>query len=196
MSTYRAGVCAAGLETLLCLVLQACAPSQSAVQTAIAGTQAAHVTPAEAIVLDSVPFRAGDLPGQYSSGQVTYQWPADLPEPALPANLVLQKVGWDISSGFNDDYVLIALFETQEELDSAFAQAIAVRRAPEAHPAAVGDRSAFAMVSTFSGDGFFAFTKCAALAVIRITGADVAESLLKAYAQRIDRRLAPLVCRP
>ena len=113
-----------------------------------------------------------------------------------PDNVVIQKVGWNISSGFEDDYVMIALFKSNQDLQNSFDNAIKTYDAAEKTSATVGDKSAFVMVSTFSGDGFLAFTRCSALVVIRITGADINEDLLTSYAQRIDKRLKPLVCQP
>lgn len=181
------------------LILVACtstpkAPSEASVQTAIAQTQTAQIPLLNDINLDAIPFQPGDLPNQYESGQASYKWADDLPKSVEPDNVVLQKVGWDISDGFEDDYVMIALFKSNQDLDASFDAVIKVHNARTIEPSAVGEKNAFVMVSTFSGDGFLAFTRCSALVVIRILGADVDEELLTSYAQRIDKRLKPLVC--
>lgn len=171
-------------------------PSEQSIQTAIAQTQTAQTTKLSEINLDSIPFQPGDLPNQYESGQASYKWADDLPKTVEPDNVVIQKVGWDISSGFEDDYVMIALFKSTQDLDNSFNAAIDTYKAKTKEPATVGEQNAFVMVSTFSGDGFLAFTRCNALVVIRITGADIDEDLLTSYAQRIDKRLKPLTCQP
>jgi hypothetical protein len=172
------------------------APSENAIQTAIAQTQTVQVALLNEINLDSIPFQPGDLPNQYKSGQASYKWADDLPKSVEPDNVVIQKVGWDISSGFEDDYVMIALFKSKQDLDNSFSAAINTYRAEKKESSTVGEQNAFVMVSAFSGDGFLAFTRCSALVVIRITGADISEELLTSYAQRIDKRLKPLICQP
>lgn len=185
--------------SILAISLTACESnslSEASFQTAIAGTQAAQITPLSEINLDQIPFQSGDLPNQYTSGQISYKWPDDLLESTKPDNVVIQKVGWDISSGFSDDYVMIALFKSTQNLYNSFNEVIKTYKAEEITPATVGEKNAFSMVSTFSGDGFLVFTRCSALVVIRITGADVNEDLLTSYALRIDKRVKPLVCHP
>ena len=187
------------IAVVVAIVAASCAPSRAPevpVQTANPTTQAPQTTPLADLNLDSVPFQPGDLPNQYESGQATYRWPEDLPLLTEPDNVITQKVGWDISSGFMDDYVLVALFASSDALHDTFAAATSTYEAVEHDPPSVGERSAFVMVSAFSGDGFFAFLRCDALVVIRITGADVDEELLASYAQRVDRRLKPLACQP
>ena len=170
-------------------------PSEQSIQTAIAGTESAQKSLLSEINLDAIPFQSGDLPNQYSSGQVSYRWADDLPKLVEPDNVVIQKVGWDISSDFKDDYVMIALFKSEQDLRNSFNEVVKTYNAKE-NITPVGDKSAFLMISAMSGDGFFAFTHCSALVVIRTTGADVNEDLLTSYAQRIDKRLKPLVCQP
>ena len=194
------------LFTLLWLsiivIVSACAPvaqtpSEQSIQTAIAETQSAQVPQAPSLSelnLDSIPFQPGDLPNQYESGQASYKWADGLPQTVKPDNVVIQKVGWDISSGFEDDYVMVALFKSKQDLDNAFDAATKTYGARIIEPATVGERNAFVMVSTLSGDGFLTFTRCSAFVAIRITGADIDEELLTSYAQRIDKRLKPLIC--
>jgi hypothetical protein len=179
------------------VILSACtpaAPSENTIQTAVAQTLAAQITPLGRINLDSVPFQDGDLPNHYGSGQVVYQWPEDVALVSVPENVIAQKVGWDISSGWTDDYAAIALFSTQGALHDNFTALMSAYEAVEHHPALVGDRSTYVEYNTLSGGGYFVFTHCGALVAIKTVGADMDEDLLSAYAQRIDRRLTPLIC--
>lgn len=144
--------------------------------------------------LDSVPFQSGDLPNQYSSGQIVYRWADGLPNNYLPDNIILQKVGWDISEGYSDDYVLVALYESIDDLNSEFLAIANEFDGKIIDPNSVGEKEAFVMISALSGEGLLEFTKCNALVVIRITGADVDLELLEGYGSRIEKRLKPIVC--
>lgn len=171
------------------MIFTSCTAAPSATAAPVAPTQSLSE-----IDLDAIPFQPNDLPNQYTSGQISYTWAADLPKPVEPQNVVIQKVGWSISAGFKDDYVMIALFDSASDQETSYEAVRKTYSAKPAEPSAVGDRSAFVMISTFSGEGFLVFTQCTALVAIHITGADVSEDLLTSYAQRIAKRLKPLIC--
>jgi len=190
------------LLTIIASIL-ACAPSQSAIhtsvaetQTAIAQTQVAQVTQAPQlsdINLDSIPCQPGDLLEPYHCGQIIYnRWVEDLPQVAEPDNVIVQRVGWDISNDLNNDFVLIALFKSNDDLQNSFEEVRKVFPTTETSPV-VGDRST-EYISADIGPGFLTFIHCSALVVIQFDGATVTEDMVMSYAQRIDKRLKPLVC--
>jgi hypothetical protein len=190
------------LFLLSVLVIVDCQPSEQAIQTAMVQTQQAQPTPSPEvqqtpladIVLDPALFQSGDLPSQYSSGQIAYQWADGLPQAVAPDNVIIQKVGWDIGEGFDEEYLMIALYESPDDLEQSY-QAI-IRNFPDkqSEAAQAGDKATFIFLSEFSGRGFIAFTHCKALVAIDMTGANVSKELMQAFAQRVDKRVTPLAC--
>ena len=178
------------LFTIIASIL-ACAPLQSAIQTAvaetqtvIAQTQVAQVTQIPQlsdINLDSIPCQPGDLLEPYHCGQIIYnRWVEDLPQVAEPDNVIVQRVGWDISDDLNNDFVLIALFKSNDDLQNSFEEVRKVFPTTETSPV-VGDRSA-EYISADIGPGFLTFIHCSALVVIQFDGATVTEDMVMSYA--------------
>jgi hypothetical protein len=183
-------------------LLTSCFPvtlSATSTQTAV-NTLAVQVTQTPQLAdinLDSIPYQPGDLPEPYHSGQKYYGWVEYLPQAAEPDNVIIQKVGWDISSDLNNDFVLIALYGSAEDLQASYEAVKAVFPTIESSPSAVGERSAiYISADPGVGPGYLAFTHCSALVVIQFVGATVTEEMFVSYAQRIDERLQPLVCQP
>jgi len=183
----------------------ACAPLQSVIQTAVSGTLTAvsqtQVTPnppapqPTGIKLDWIPCQPGDLPEPYHCGQIIHdRWVEDLPQAAVPEDVIVQRVGWDISNNLNDDFVLIALFKSNVDLQKSFDEVTRVFPTTET-AALIGDRSAI-YIPTDVAPGFLTFTHCSALVVIQFGGSTVTEDMLMSYALRIDERLKPLACQP
>jgi len=174
-----------------------CSPSPSDIQTAIAQTKIPTTAPTKVSIadinLDTVPFQAGDLPNQYKSGQIHYEWTLEFPQPIKASNVIIQKVGWDLSEDFKDDYVMIALFKSNGDAQETFRLLTPVD-IKTANPGTAGEQSNYLLVNKFSGDGFYSFVRCNAFVLIRMTGADMSERLMSSYGKRIDKRLRPLIC--
>ena len=190
------------------LSFSACSPSPQAIQTAMVGTQTviaqtqeafaqtqqAQRSPFAEINLEPVLFQSGDLPAPYDSGQIVYRWPDGLPQTYFPDNLILQKVGWDINQGFEDDYLMIAVYEHTDSLEKAYQDIVDYFSIKPSVSAEVGDQATYITISEFSGRALLVFSHCNALVAIDITGANMSKDLLEAFGQRIDARLKPLVC--
>jgi hypothetical protein len=196
------------------ILMAACAPSPQAIQTALIGTQTAIAqtqeaqrTPLAEINLDPFLIQPGDLSEQYVSGQIIYQWPEQLPQTITPDNLIVQRIGVDtnkvnfgdfftltaaeldaqIQHLYKDNYLMIALYESSDNLEKAYQD---IRG--QGGSAEVGDKSTI-LVYPDSGYGFIVFTRCNALVAIEIEPFMQIDVLLP-FAQRIDKRLKPLVC--
>jgi hypothetical protein len=203
------------LTCILVFFLAACASSQQAIQQTIAGTQTAMAqiqevyaqtqeayaqtqeakrSPFAEINLEPVLFQSGDLTSPYKSGQIVYYWADGLPQTYFPDNLILQKVGLDISQTFEDDYLMIAVYASTDSLGKAYQDIVDYFSSKPSVSAEVGDQATYFTISDLAGRALLVFTHCSALVVIDITGANMSKDLLEAFAQRIDIRLEPLVC--
>ncbi len=209
------------LAIALSLLLPACSPSAGAVETAIAQTQAARPTsspvptvrptatatkastatptpvptatqiPLADIDLESLLIQSGDLPAGYSGGQVRSGAPAMFDE--LPPAIA------DISQQFEHNGgpaggVTIFLYSTVALVRSGYQAILAGFGDDTVARVTVGEQAR--MVETgFGFDGAdIVFTRCAAVVHVRMTdGADAAS--VTAYAERLDDRLQPVVCR-
>jgi hypothetical protein len=192
---------------LIMISLVACSPSPQTMQATIsetrapiqdlaAETQTARSTSLAGVNLEPVLFQSGDLPAQYKSGQIAYRWPDGLPLTYFPDNLILQKVGQEISQTFEDDYLMVALYDSKDRQEKAWQDIVDYFSDKPGVSAGVGDQATYITISDTSGRALLVFTHCSALVAMDITGADMSKDLLEAFAQRLDERLEPLVCKP
>jgi hypothetical protein len=167
---------------LISFLISACggkfdADIQATVQTSVAQTQQAEKTPLADINLEPALFQQGDLPNQYESGQIAYKWADELPQPVKPDNIVIQKVGRNLSEGFGQEYLLIALFESATDLDTTYNASLDQHKERKFKTAEIGDKAQFAVLDFVIGRTFLVFTRCNALVVVDVNIGKLGEPL-------------------
>jgi hypothetical protein len=186
------------LVLLVAGVVSGCAPSDSAVQTAIARTQAAGPPPAP--VLSSEALRMllilqGDLPEDYEA--VAYHtrlssWFDGGPMPDYWAGRNLTYKGNDGGSA-----QLAVYMDTSQ---SGEAYKAAARRLSEPSELGesgwveVGEEAAMTTTNLMMYTASIAFRRCTAVVALQFIFTHKGDEALS-YARRLDERLKPLVCK-
>jgi hypothetical protein len=184
----------------LMIILSACAPSETSVQTAIARTQAATTAPAKMplsdIKLESIINQAGDLPPGFSESKISDSGPefnSDLKKAVRSIYLQFtleNKPGGGIS---------IYLFDNPEYLGQAF-DTVSQNFINPKPLEGLGERAVSSSASVASVGGYppvqstdLVFQKCTALVIIHFS-LEHLENAAKAYGLRIISRLEPFIC--
>ena len=201
---------------VLASILAGCsyAPSENTIQTAIAKTQTAQPTntitpeptdtstptpvPLENLDLEQIIFMTGDLPSQYKfsvldeglSKIAPFYLLTNFPKPDAITTLSIDNT----TSGLFipvPSQVVILLYNDLEERDDGYTALINYKWAgyPVKPLAKTGERAVYINYGLITGFEYVVFERCNALVYIG-TDADTVN-----YAQRLDRRLAKLVCR-
>jgi hypothetical protein len=205
---------------LVAVLLASCssAPSGDAVQTAIAQTQIAQPTntlvpiptntptpeptstptpiPLSELDLEPILVMPGDLPAGYSAAQVSSDPPAMFNDVPQPVNQIYQQFEQDNESAGG---VAILVYDNQSDVDTAYNNLLEGMGETSKSVSGVGDR---ASAVSFDYSAVLAGAKgmdllvslCNTIIHTRITGSDNIDYLIS-YAQRLDERLTPLVCR-
>ena len=186
-------------------LLAACTPSQNAVQTAIAQTQAAIPAatqiPFSLLHLDDVLIQENDLPAGISGAQIDNGVGLDLADYYLSQDMAYQdqRRGW-VQVFIYEDTSLTA-WRYGNRL-SGFASECA-KAAGQCHPGdpqtifGLGEDAKMIDVYNMIGPDAYtvAFYRCHAVVEISIWSAINDSSGLITYAKRLDERLKPIVCR-
>jgi len=208
---------------LLLVILGGCGPSQEDVQKAISQTQTAAPTatqlptptpeptpipvPLGEIDLESLAILSGDLPAGYSSAQVDNNPPEMFNNLRGYANALFQQFEHegDVAGG-----VTIMLFDSIWSATAAYNVVIDGFGEPPTNPESEifqmgdlespGERASFAILNwdfpTFNVSTKLtelAFIRCHAVVHIRISDTTKLDYAVR-YGERLDERLAPLVC--
>lgn len=191
----------------LVLILSACAPSESAIQTAMVQTQAAYTPtpeptpiPLKDIDISDVLVVQGDLPAGVSAAQLRDTAPEMYNKlPITDKTTFLQFESNNKAAGG----VVVFLYEDETERLKAFD--LVVDSMGDDLPEqiiGVGEQAAGFGVdfkSPLDGSSLIkaaeiAFLRCAFVAHVRFTNTDDVDAAI-AYAKRLDKRLTPLFCR-
>jgi len=205
---------------LLVLLLLACdsaKPNASAIETAIAQTQAAIPTstpiptptsiptptpiPLSDIDLESILLLSGDLPIEFVGDQVK-TIPPKVFNGAPTADQVIQQT---IRSGiYGGDGISILLYQSPSDLDTAYnivnkAMEIKGKNGIFKPLPNLGEKAVFSQsLSMFESQMIYStqivFTRCHALVYIDLFAPSADLVVATTYAQRLDKRLKPLVC--
>jgi hypothetical protein len=204
---------------ILALLLASCstAPSENAVQTAIAQTQIAQPTetptplpptpttiptatviPLKDINLSYVMFLPGDLPSGYEPSQIKSGVPGE-----GVINIFVQEIAY---KGERGGRVSVSIYDTPEQASSAYQQVISNQKNDSTgfKQEAISDlgEKAFGLqvyvpliggLSPIQGS-FITFVRCNALVEAGLILAKNYSGLVD-YAQRLDERISKLVCR-
>ena len=191
------------MKRMLLLVLlftTACAPSQSAIQTAIAQTQAAIPTAISTstpialkdIKLDALLVQPGDLPAGITTAQIRSTAPAMFSGLPVADQTVFQQFSQagNISGG-----ATVFLYSDATKRQNAYAQ-IHDGMGPAGLNSTVqnvGEKSNEIHMTLIQDEYEILFLRCTAVVHIRMFIDDNAS--IEAYAQHLDQRLTPVVCR-
>lgn len=203
LMNMRSMVLAAMMFAAFVFVVGACAPSQGAIQTAIAQTQAAQplatvtvlpptptAVPLEDLDIESVLVKDGDLPENLERDQVKSSLPDSLKALVPAPNRVVRQ---EFTSGiFRSDGTTIMLYESLDDLQKAYPVVVdLVFESAGGESAGIGEQSAIEGVQSPK----IIFVRCHALVWVGLfTGADDVRDMALEYAKRLDKRLAELVC--
>lgn len=186
---------------LIAFVLSACSPSETAIQTAMASTQAAYTptpeptpVPLTAIDLSDVLVMSGDLPAGYSPAQIRDE-PSlryrEVPQADKAISMQLEQ------SGEMGGWVTVFLYEDADAVLPAYEALLGTMEIEGAKSIEGIGEQAFGYEMNFQNMLIateLAFTRCAVVAHIQFDWLkDLAAAT--AYAKRLDGRLAELVCR-
>ena len=210
------------MKTAYCLVtiaflLASCSssPSGDAIQTAIVQTQTAQPTstivptdtpeptntpvPLGELDIESILLMPGDLPSNYKLSifykdrEVHSTGPNlnKFPEPDADTSMDIDNTNViDFWGNYEKSYVSIMLYNDLTQRDAAYGILIDPNNFFDTSVISQGDVGEKAVAVTRPMlDNIVIFTRCNALVYMRTTG-DTAN-----YAQRLDERLTPLVCR-
>lgn len=187
------------LVLLIVLVLASCQPSQAAIETAIASTQVALPTatpiPFSEFNLEGTLIQENDLPAGYSGAQVSNFAPEafkNVPKADYTISQQFEKNGQQNGS------VTVFLYEDltrQNNAYSTIAEGLTnERRSVEGE----WDRGELVSINiTFPLKLILidmVFSQCHAVVHIRFTASD-SENNMITYAERLSKRLTPIVCR-
>lgn len=205
------------LLSMFALLATACgSASESAVQTAIAQTQAAIPTPSpiptqtpiptptpiplSEIDLETILLVSGDLPPDFVGGQVKSIPPKYL-EGGPTADQVIQQ-GFR-AGAFASQGILILLYKSPSDLETAYSTML--ERSNNFEPLAdIGekaaikggnvDENALIIVGVGAKSTQLVFTRCHALVYIDLYATSASVEVTTTYAQRLDKRLTSLLC--
>jgi hypothetical protein len=179
------------------VILSACAPvapSEGAIQTAIAQTQAAAPTPTpipfSALDLEDVVITDGDLPAGFEPSQIRSELGDLSNDAATPDYFFSQSVSH--GGGFGG-MVDVLVYEDSAQVEPAYA-ALANSMPGDARDVAIGEKASAASDFRIIEVASLTFVRCHAVVSIQFQGTANIDDVV-AYATRLDKRLEPLVCR-
>lgn len=184
---------------LVACLLAACAPSEQAVQTAIAGTQAAWTPtpsptniPFSSLNLEDKIIIAGDMPPGFSASQIGYT-PGGFTKGAPHADYYIsQLISHNSAMGGIID---VLLYEDINKVTIAYQSILDTMIMSNSEDAGVGEKSISSNSSSFVEVTDLAFIRCHAAVHIQFIGSSNKDYVI-AYGQRLDKRLQPISCRP
>lgn len=209
----------AWLLLMLLIFVASCAPSQDAVQTAIAQTQSAITqtqsaqkskTPYEPITtkvistntptpiplgeldLESILIKPGDMPAGFSGAQISKSLPEMFKNIPKPTNKISQQIEFkgNVSGG-----IAVIVYESDADVKNAF-DIIAQGMSSDAQPVLdLGLKAMSLSMNKYVEATEVAFIECKAVVHARFVGTSNANSAIN-YARRLDDRLKNIVCRP
>lgn len=180
------------------LLVTGCQPSESAIQTAVAQTQAAQPTatqiPFSEFDLEDFLIQENDLPAGYSGAQVSNSAPEmfnDIPKTDYTIYQQFQ-IGNKQAGG-----VGVFLYENKDSMERAYeriADGMGDTNAVE-RDWDKGELRVFSVTEPFIISFVdLVFANCFAVVHIRLTDTDNDKDVIT-YAERLNKRLTPLVCR-
>lgn len=186
------------LAGLICV--SACSPSQVSTQVALTQTEPQAASPTAITLsdldLEQLLIEEGALPAGFYSGQVQSTPPDTDPELQTAVNSIYRELAL---TGRDPGNVSIWLFEDIEESQAAFEAMVANLEGGETSTEVGEAAVTWSLITTLdTGESIelsqVVYRRCHALVRISIANAKVLPSAV-GYAQRLDSRLTPLVCR-
>jgi hypothetical protein len=147
------------------------------------------------IDLDTILLLPGDLPPACVGGQIRSAVPRQFGDLPAADSVVTQDL-------YDGDYkaepgVMILLYESSSDLDEAY-EGVCTSEELSQQVADVGERAmASESYNTLFnvGSATLVFVRCHALVYLDLFSPTADTEVVVAYAQRLDERLSPLVCR-
>lgn len=191
------------LFTILFFFAAACQPSEASVQRAISQTQTSQASTAKIsfseVDIQGILLQPGDLPANYETGQIKYDWPVDtgLPMIIMPDNFIMQMFKEKADSLNIPNFSMLALYDNKLNTSSSYDQIIHTYNFQNLTPPVAGDKNSImhyeASSDLLTVDAtLFVFQRCNALVVIRVF--DLPDDVVFSYAKGLDRRIEKIAC--
>jgi hypothetical protein len=200
---WRGCIAFCGLVSAL-LGLAACGPSPVAVQQTVeagmAQTQAAIPTqtltpsptsvPLSEVDLEAILILPGDLPTDFVGGQIKSKVTNEFKDVPDAAQVVQQGFR---AGDYSADGITILLYESPSDIDAAYK--VFLREERRLGPLSdVGEKAKIFSSGLDVKSVQILFVRCHAIVFIDLFATSASADVATTYAQRLDKRLTPLVC--
>jgi hypothetical protein len=187
------------------LVLAGCGEtpqsSQQAIDQAFAtigagldATAVSTVVPLTALDLESLLIQPGDLPAGVIGSQVKDKAPPVFKDAPLPVKAIDQRFG--LADGVTIGGVTVLLYDSPADLEKAYAVVIGGMGSSAYPSTEVGDKARIGgLTARTQRIAEVSFVRCHALVSVSLSETPQPDDDTLTYAQRLDKRLMPLVCR-
>jgi hypothetical protein len=187
------------------LVLAGCGEtpqsSQQAIEQAFAtigagldATAVSTVVPLTALDLESLLIQPGDLPAGVIGSQVKDKAPPVFKDAPLPVKAIDQRFG--LADGVTIGGVTVLLYDSPADLEKAYAVVIGGMGSSAYPSTEVGDKARIGgLTARTQRIAEVSFVRCHALVSVSLSETPQPDDDTLTYAQRLDKRLMPLVCR-
>lgn len=196
----------------LVLFLSACAPSEEAIQTVMAQTQAAFtptpktipsstpeptptLIPFSELNLEDILLLPGDLPDEFTMQQISSEYPyLHFPANITPDQVLQMKLR---AGDYASDGVVIILFKSIDDVTEIYPKAKTLWKVYNSDEVTDVGENVSANTDIIMGvrSSQILFTRCNALVYIDLFSPSASLDVANIYAARLDERLSELVCR-
>ena len=182
------------LFSFVIILIAACQPSETVIQTAIAQTQAAIPTatliPFSALDLESILITSGDLPAGYEAAQIRSELSGFSKAAPTPDYYISQSFSY---KGRMGGLIEILVYDDISNLQAAYK--LTLNNLPgELNNVEIGEGGEASALFFPVEAASLSFFHCHAVVVIQFMETSVYADAVS-YGKRLDERITPIVCR-